>query len=159
MEKLDQYQYTVQTVITSASSGFVGSQGNWAEATMFQTNITPTATSSKILVFVDMQWGSTAGYSASFKLVRDSTDIYIGDTASNRLRASTGGWQNATASSDKRNIGPYLDSPSTTSQITYKIYVSAENGNTIYLNRSLTDTDASWNRRMASSLTCMEILA
>ena len=149
----------LQTVVTAAGGAVSGSQGNWTEISAFQRTITPAATSSKILVWVDAQFGITADYSLSLKLVRGSTDIYVGDGASYRLRAATGGWIHATAAMPKNTIGPFLDSPSSTSELTYKVYISSENGSTTYLNRSLTDTDATWNRRGASSLTVMEVLA
>ena len=149
----------LQTVVTAAGGAVSGSQGNWTEISAFQRTITPAATSSTILIWVDAAFGITADYSLSLKLVRGSTDIYVGDAASNRLRAAAGGWIHATAAMPKNTIGPFLDSPSSTSELTYKVYISSENGSTTYLNRSLTDTDATWNRRGASSLTVMEVLA
>jgi len=51
----------------------------------------------------------------------------------------------------------YLDSPSTTSATTYKLQWEAESGETIYLNRSFGDGDASTSARGASSITVMEV--
>ena len=73
-------------------------------------NITPSATSSKILVMVAMGEGyTTSGTESCFKLLRDSTLLseFIVNLG---LVASGGG-----------SALNYLDSPSSTSQITYKV--------------------------------------
>jgi hypothetical protein len=56
--------------------------------------------------------------------------------------------------------GMFLDSPSTTSQVTYKIQIlSEQSGNTgaVFLNRSQADTDINQQGRYASSITVQEI--
>ena len=49
----------------------------------------------------------------------------------------------------------FLDSPSTTSAVTYKVRWSGENGDTYYLNRNASNT----NEGMVSVITVMEISA
>jgi hypothetical protein len=51
----------------------------------------------------------------------------------------------------------YLDSPSSTSAITYKVAFSTRSGYTMWLNRSSGDTDAAYSSRGASTLVLMEI--
>ena len=66
-----------------------------------------------------------------YKIVRDSTDIGIGDSG-NGDRVTTGATTNAT-----RGEGismKFLDSPATTSSITYKIQVSTAGGGTLDIN-------------------------
>ena len=50
----------------------------------------------------------------------------------------------------------FLDSPSSTSETTYKLQIRTEGGTT-YVNRSRSDADATYSGRTASSITVMEI--
>ena len=53
----------------------------------------------------------------------------------------------------------YLDSPSSTSELTYSIRVSHNDGasQSLYLNRSADDNDANYASRMASAMILQEI--
>jgi len=91
-------------------------------------NITPSATSSKILVmFSSNARSATDDKEARYTIFRDSTDL-------------SGG--NGTAfvnKNDSTSISSVIvDSPSTTSQLTYQVYMKAESGFTIYLNHGST---------------------
>lgn len=93
--------------------------------------ITPSATSSKILVLISQQFYYYKGSSQSgvgLKLVRGSTDIWTTNTQYGWQNASFGGTQ-----SEGRNIQPliYLDSPSSTSALTYKTQGGTFNTTTV----------------------------
>jgi hypothetical protein len=90
--------------------------------------------------------------------LRASTDILLADSAGSRIRASVIVTPVDNTSNLSTNI-TYLDSPSSTSATTYKIQASAEGGNTLYLNRTNTDSDANNHYRGTSTLTLMEISA
>ena len=123
-------------------------------------NITPSSTSSKILIFASANIGiSDAGLRAMTRLMRDSTAIFIGDSAGSRSRDSWQGGSFSTASSQSINH-TFLDSPNTTSQVTYKFQFKSETSNNayiVYLNRSHVDSDSTGYGRGASSITAMEI--
>jgi len=51
----------------------------------------------------------------------------------------------------------HLDSPATTSSVTYKVQIQTQGSGSVYINRITTDTDASTNARAVSSFTVMEI--
>ena len=88
--------------------------------------ITPSSSSSKILVRLEGTIGnSNAGNLTALKLFRDSTEIGSGTGADsyNVFHGSILG-QNYSASGSSQSI---LDSPSTTSEITYKIQMAAFN--------------------------------
>ena len=119
-------------------------------------NITPSSSSSKILIASSVSVGNN-GATAHFRIYRNSTEVFIADAASNRSRdtfsISIGNtyWQTL-------QTPIYLDSPATTSQITYSIKM-ASNGTT-YLNRSEGDRDTSaFDPRTASNIIAMEVLA
>ena len=120
--------------------------------------ITPAATSSKILVIGCLSAANDTGSNNSaFSLQRDSTLIAIADSASSRQRATwqsnvgNGAWQDNSSFT-------FLDSPSSTSALTYKIMgMTEDSGTSFYVNRSENDTDNANHVRCSSSITVMEI--
>jgi hypothetical protein len=146
----------LQVVSTAKTDTFSTSSTSYTDITGLSVAITPSATSSKILVLVDVK--VTAGNdNVNVALLRGATQIYLGDTAGSRTRAMFG--------SNLVNVyqvaqggGIYLDSPATTSATTYKLQMSVSAG-TGYVNRNSTDTDASPYPRTASSITVLEVSA
>ena len=136
-------------------------------ADVFTVAITPTAASSKFLLFGDLKIGY-GSFSAAimWKFVRtvssSDTDLFIGDADGNRARC-TWGIEDASDGNDAlfkvaSTNGIFLDSPNTTSAITYKVQWKAQQ-QTGYLNRTGNDTDGTAYPRTASSLTVMEVAA
>jgi hypothetical protein len=129
----------------------------------FSATITPSSTSSRILITVDMKGAGTTDSSViRSRLLRNSTPIYIGDAASNRPQAmgqfyisSGGAGQHYLAQLG----GTFLDSPATTSAVTYKVQIGADGvSQTVYVNRTQGDRDASvYDSRVAATITVMEI--
>jgi len=142
----------LQVVSTNSNSTetFVSASG-WVD-TNLTVNITPASSSNKVLVLVNSHWGGDNKVMA--KIVRDSTDISVGATAGSRTLCS--GYDQATTVNNMFGLHfSYLDSPATTSQITYKVQgIAFTNG---YLNRSDGDGDFDSRGRTASSITVMEI--
>ena len=148
-------QGTLTTTASRASTTF-GDTG-------LSVSITPSATSSKVLIMCTM----LAGYDQNnqdrprFKLLRDSTEI-MGSDAS-----SPGSRQTVVASVPRQDDGggenminvnfQFLDSPSTTSAITYKTQYSTRGGNTAYINRMGNDTDDANQCRGISVIQAIEV--
>ena len=160
----------VSTDITDAGTMTLGSTRTWADVTNGTTtlsvSITPSSASSKILVLVNLNGSSgTDDTIMALKILRDSTDITLGDAAGSRTRSGVGFLGHTAASNTgihTLNSGiMVLDSPSTTSAITYKVQVMAgsSGGGTLYMNRTVTDTDSASFSRGSSSIIAMEILA
>ena len=123
-------------------------------------NITPSATSSKILVTSTVQiCAYTGGYSFALYLMRDSTNLSIGDASSNRTRATFGGLTNANNDYDLRPFTiSYLDSPNTTSQVTYKWrWNNPYHSTAMYLNRPQGFADGSYSVMTSSNIIVQEI--
>ena len=123
-------------------------------------NITPSATSSKILVTSTVQiCAYTGGYSFALYLMRDSTNLSIGDASSNRTRATFGGLTNANNDYDLRPFTiSYLDSPNTTSQVTYKWrWNNPSHSTTLYLNRPHDFADGGYAVMTSSNIIVQEI--
>ena len=149
-----QVQQTVKTDTWSTSST------SYADVTGMSVAITPTSTSSKILVILDVSVGANPSSGIIGRLMRDSTAIYIGDTASNRPRGLLYfDGSNHSQYVNERVPATYLDSPASTSTLTYKLQAySTVGGTSQYINRSAYDYDGTlYNLRAASSITVMEI--
>ena len=153
--KILQVVQTSKTDTTSLTDTY-----SFTDISGMSVSITPSATSSKILILSTLNIASgAAAYGANVRLVRDSTGIFIGDAASSRVQATF-----STISVDNNFAFPqtinFLDSPSTTSATTYKIQwnITYDNGTPIiYLNRSVTDGDAATNARTPSSIIAIEV--
>ena len=131
---------------------------------LLSANITPTSSSSKILIISNVAiggWNSTP----SLRLNRNGTDILLSDASGNRQRTTFGTHWSASNVLDFvqwlqiSTSMNYLDSPSTTSLTTYAVYWADKNGQTSYCNRSYQNTDATWSPTSTSTITLMEIAA
>ncbi len=139
----------LQTVKTDSASS-----NNTTFNTLISVAITPSATSSKIMVFYHFQsFGYNAG--ASIRILRDSTAIYVGDADGSRIQGS-GNFKSPSTEFINNLSGNFLDSPSSTSAITYALQMRS-NGGTNYINRSSADANSTDATRVPSSITVMEI--
>jgi len=151
----------VQTVKTDTFSAAPGAN-TFAAVTGYTGTITPKSINSKILVCVDLYVGMQ-GYQCMIKLFRDAT--FIGGGTAVGSRPSVTFYQNTYPSASPqyqctRAGGMYLDSPATTSAITYSVQIKDYTTNTVYVNRShawqnTTDYDGAGS----SFLTLMEVAA
>jgi len=151
----------VLQVVNATKSDTNSTTSGTAVTTGLEASITPSATSSKVLVLVSFAYTADSDSNSVFQLYRDSTAIHLGDAASNRVRASAGTLyqQNNAVDIYSASIN-CLDTPSTTSSITYALYYfrgNTSSSNPIYLNRSYNDADTSQYKRVISSITLMEI--
>lgn len=136
---------------------------DWVDITGLSTTITPLSTSSKILVITHIgAFGNNAGTArtASFRIVRNSTVVGAGTPEGSRLGASFRDFIDADANHARNGSFAHLDSPSSTSAITYKLQANNQ-GNTLSINRTGSDDNngLAWGTRCASSITLMEIAA
>ena len=95
----------------------------------------------------------------SFKLLRDSTQIAHGDADGDRSRVTFQfhGDDNENDLATQNML--YLDSPSSTSELTYKLQWFVESAGDARLNYSNSGTDSALVGRTASTMTVMEVLA
>jgi len=149
----------LQVVQTVKTDTYSMSSTTWTDVTGLSLSITPTSTSSKILVFYNLSISTNAGaYSGMIKLVRDTTDIFLGDADGSKTRASSGGYSDYYGYQMRAEGNMYLDSPSTTSSTTYKIQiVSGYSGYAVYVGRGYTESDNTPYARLPSTITAMEI--
>tara|TARA_R100000458_G_C8175783_1_gene174628 strand:+ start:40 stop:660 length:621 start_codon:yes stop_codon:yes gene_type:complete len=153
---------------TEGESKTITCSSAWVDSTL-TCAITPAATSSKILLSMSGTGEGNAanqehfGYRIKRVISGGATSYLVGDTAGGRtlLTGLTGDLSDDSGNSASSfSISNYLDSPSTTSAVTYTVqftYQNAAAAGTFYLNREVTDTDASANSRYISWITLMEV--
>jgi len=124
-------------------------------SSMMTVNITPSATSSKILVRFDCYFGASSNYPYVI-LRRGTTDIIKSDLAGSRQR-TTGAGGFTSGNQLKCLSSEILDSPNSTSQVSYVINVGGYNGDSFHKNRS--DDDGDRHTSTCSQITAIEILA
>lgn len=147
----------LQVVQTTKTDTFSTTSASYTDITGFSVSITPSSTSSKILIIM-MVSGSTSGTNGPLTLLRGSTQIFLADSAGSRTRSTANLANAASINEIESNIVLYLDSPSTTSSTTYKLQTAAiDGGGTVYINRGSNDFDASNRMRSASSIIAMEV--
>jgi hypothetical protein len=145
--------FSTPIIVATAST----TSTSFVDITGMTVDITPVSASNKVLVSFSLMTGVTFNEFYKVTLLRDTTEIFRGDAAGSRARVTISGTV-GTAFVDNKSM-TYLDSPSTTSATTYKLQWAAKSGDTIYLNRSVTDTDDTSHQRSVSSITVMEVAA
>lgn len=152
----------IQVVNTTYTGAFSQALSYNTKINNVQASITPTNTSSKILIMCHVFFeGSVTDASLGWFLYRDST-LLRAPIAGSRLpviaMAGAGYHLDNQASTPATVAIHYFDTPNTTSAITYApgAYHASS---TIYINRTVDDTDNSGHERGISSITLMEIAA
>ena len=151
------YGTVLQVVSVTFTDVFSTTSATFVDITGLIASITPKFATSKILVAGSVNIGSTSGTNGvRFRLARGSTGIAIADTASTRTRAYSGG--NTLQAAMVSSAFNFLDSPSTTSSVTYSVQLSTNSGGTTAaVNRQLSDGDDPSTPRGTSTITLMEI--
>jgi len=135
----------IQTVSTTKTDSFTFSvsQGSFTDITGMSVSITPRSSSNKICVFVSLG-SSGSGMDALYRIVRDSTVIGAGTAGTigngfNCYQGNDGGKVFSTGFY-------FLDSPATTSAITYKIQGTQTGGSgTVHIGRRQADSSAGYS--------------
>lgn len=154
----------MQSVIKTSS--FTSSSTSWTDWTDMSVNITPHYSDSKIYIsFTSGVSNSSDNCFQYVKLVRvvggSSTDIAIGDTAGSAQRCWIDGALGAIGGSvysvtQKPLAGVYMDSPATTSAVTYKLQVKRTLSGTASF--GVTSSTSDGNRSsIPSTLVLMEV--
>ena len=151
--KILQVKQTVKDDVTSTDST------SFSAISGMSVNITPIATSSKILMMVDLKFGTNGGV-PQIRFVRGSTAIHTGNNAGGNFNdityAGYGGSDTGQGYYGAAQVGgTFLDSPNTTSQVTYAVHWARQNS-IIYLNKTGNDGGV-YSTRMSSSITVMEV--
>jgi hypothetical protein len=152
----------LQVVSVNMPGVFSSTAGSPTPITGLAATITPSSTSSKVFVVVNLGRvdGSTAT-GIAFQLKRDSTVIGGGTVVGSRLSTFMSLSSSPGIDAARAPSANFLDSPSTTSAVTYSVegYNDVAGSRTFYINRSHTDGNSATatNSRASSNITLMEV--
>lgn len=153
----------LQVVSAYKTDTFSTTSTSLIDVSGLSVTITPTSSSSKFLIMVNLTYINSF-YVGHIGLIRSGTEIGFADAAGSRPR----NFMVYSHETNSQGDGPYfresmdyVDSPSTVSQITYKIQASARRdgqGGTMFINRTVIDRDTNgYDPRGTSSIVVMEI--
>ena len=151
-------------VVQTAKSDVTSAQPNqtYTDISGFSASITPSSSSNKILVTVMMF--AVGNDTTALRLNRGNTSILQGDDVAGKELVAAGVYQtNSSSGGNYYGAKPItlvkLDSPSSTSAVTYKMqWKTSNSSNTLYLNRNLSNTNQ-YSFRTVSTITLMEVAA
>jgi hypothetical protein len=154
----------LQVVSTIKTDTFTTTSGSYVDVTGLSVNITPTSASNKILVVVSVNYGGGTNSYGFAQLVRNGTPIGLGDSDGASRTECTFPLQTANTASDAAKLMnssvTILDSPATTSAITYKVQaLSGYTSTTLSINRSENNPNDTYSGLSSSTITVMEIAA
>ena len=145
----------LQVVSVTKTDTFTTTSTSYTDVTGLTASITPSSTSSRIMIVSHVTMGGSSGTTPSVVLSRGGTTILQGDAAGSRTRV--GAMWGATPDAIPSNVSmTYVDSPATTSSTTYAVRIRASSGNA-YVNRANDDADSASRFRGTSTLTLLEI--
>ena len=145
----------LQVVSTTKTDTFATTSGTDVDITGLSASITPRSTSSKVLVLVSAPFSTTTNQINSITLTRGGTPIGGGTIAGSRTSAFRSAYLTSTNTGGMLS-GEHLDSPSTTSTITYQVQCKTSAG-TMTIGISGGDSDAANHPRTSSTITLMEV--
>ena len=149
----------LQVVSTTKTNIFVSSSiasGGTVAITDLEVTITPSSIDSKILIQASI-FGDTASTEIAYILLKNGSDLTAatGDADGVRKRITSAAMNRATT--------PilFLDSPASTSPVTYSIsaFNRSVNANVLYVNRSAATDNIASQIRGISTITAMEVIA
>jgi len=138
------------------------SDGTFHDITGLSVSITITGSGSNdVLIFFQSSYstGSDLGQRGSFRLVRGSTAINIGDAAGSRTRSIFPSMEVRQTQMSTPVSGCFLDENLSAGTYTYKLQVSAEAGAGTVVVNSTSGGDSSTHYRGVSNLIVMEVAA
>jgi hypothetical protein len=148
-------QLAVKIAQVVKTDTFTTTSTSFVDVTGLSVTITPNSASNRILVICDVGIGNASSSGCTARLLRNGSAIYTGDAAGSR---PLGLIENDSQFQISRTGGTFIDSPATTSAVTYKIQILNSVGFTSCVNRTgRDDNTASYDPRSASSITVMEI--
>jgi hypothetical protein len=155
-----QAQINVKSTIVTASSTYSIAAGSSADITGLSVSITPSSSTSKVLLLVHVAGAETSTVgSFGFRLLRGATELALGDAAGSAIRLSGRGRTDSDTSSELVTFA-FLDSPATTSATTYKITligIGSAGSATYVINRPTNNTTSAPYSRETSGITAIEV--
>ena len=130
---------------------------SYRDITNLTVSITPSSTSSKILVECVVSASSNANQRFGIRIVRDGSMIFTPTSIGSRTAAHVFGDGRGSNAPTQPSVIKLLDAPSSTSSLTYKVQGFCESSSYLYINQCQTWTDNSSVYGAVSTLTVMEV--
>ena len=153
----------LQVVHTLKDDTFTTSSTSFTTVTGLTANITPSLTTSKVLVIVSVPGmaAKTNSLLGHMSIFRGGTNLIVPDSIGNRTPSFVThyGPEDANHAFNMRPYGyTFLDSPNSTSSLTYDVRVKNQtSSNTFYVNRAENIENSSSRPQSVSSIILMEI--
>lgn len=143
---------TLTTSVSFSSSSYTNISG-------LSLSITPSSASNKILVLSHLVTAAISSGSFGARLARDGTGISVNTESGSWQKGSFGGTDHGDSPPDATASGSivFLDSPASTSSLTYTIQAISPSGDTMYINRPTQNAGSTHEHRATSSLTLIEV--
>jgi len=172
--KFDEWQNTagvkfgtvLQVVSAFDNTHYVFNAGSANQATFYNitglsVNITPKSTTSRILIMASVSGGQASNaYNCFLRLARDGNGIGTSDPRGIYRAGGTAmaGWRTVDNTELSSASLLFVDSPASTSQVTYNVQVCNSGGGSYNttINRPAS-TDTTWVQAGSSSIIAMEI--
>tara|TARA_R100000353_G_scaffold7374_1_gene9224 strand:+ start:1782 stop:2315 length:534 start_codon:yes stop_codon:yes gene_type:complete len=152
----------IQVKQTLKTDAFSMNSNSFTDVTGMTVAITPSSNSNKILIRLDLCYGGQGNLYGLINLYRGST--HIGASTAVSLSNQLLGTFGATCGNNdndyyKLHNANYqiLDSPATTSAVTYKIQVYSYDSRYFYLNRPYNNDNSAYIHGGSSSITAYEV--
>jgi len=148
---------SVLQVVSATKTDTFSSNGGFNAITGLSVSITPSSSSNKIMILVNSGFSSDgSNYDIMFAIYKNGSALSgaIGSADGSKGRVTFSGANRVQYELNNGGM-TYLDSPATTSSITYDLRV--KNQGTIYINRESNNDDNEWCARGISTITVMEI--
>lgn len=145
---------------TAATDSVVCTTANtWYDLSNLSVSITPTSATSKIVIMFTVGFGCATSNTFQIRVVRDgSTAVGVG-TGSGTLNVTTAVLAGSATSALQHVSYTVIDSPATTSSVTYSLQLSNGSGSvTALLNRTSASTDTNLFVRGASNIIAFEVI-
>ena len=156
----------VQTKTTHKNDTFVTNSTSYTDLTGLNVSITPTSSSNKILVLVNVSYGGHSNVYGFGRLVRttsgsSSVVIGVGNAAGNRTQAGFP-LQNLDVANSVYHVKEasfmFLDSPNTTTSTEYQVQCMTHTGSQdVYINWPQSNDNSNYIGRFSSNIIAMEV--
>ena len=149
--------HIIQVLQAQYTGNYNFDDGSYQDITNLSLAITPSSTSSKIHIKATVSASANASQRFGLRIVRDGSMIFVPTSLSSRIAAHVFGSGRGANDPTPPSVIELLDSPSSTSALTYKVQGYAEASQYLYINSCQTWTDDNTKFGSVSTLTLMEV--
>lgn len=148
-------QIITQVIQTVKTDTFSSTTSSYVDVTGLSVSITPKSASNKIFIFANVC--ADADTNAFLQFSRNGTAVGVGALNGSRVQCTSAGLRGVAGEETLTVPMMFMDSPATTSSVTYTIQGKCYNSSTFYVNRSNTGPNVNYEPSPISTITVMEV--